>query len=746
MALDPIYTLPQVVLLIALAVAAAVWLYRRSVANARSGTGNSMCPTMVRSIAAIRVVLVALLAALLLNPVAVSSSHSSTKPPLLILMDGSKSMSISDVEGRSRLAAATSATLEDPDLMRRLRAQYDCRLLRIGDAAIPQEIDAFVKTAHADEMHTRIGESIQSSLSSVQNAYSGGVLLISDGRNNGDADPIAAAHNAKLRRFPIFTLCLGDTKLSPDVSIINHKPQVFAVPQQRVSLGVDVKSIGYAGKTAQVDLILGNKTLQTKSVVLDDHHVVPVGFDVQQDAKGSYRYTFSVRPMPQEQTTSNNSSSVLVEVLKSKARVLVLEGRPSWDAKFLIKALRTDPSISVDAIFKVTPIKFFAMMGTQQIDSQSAGRLKIPKTAAELSAYDVIIIGKGYESFFDAQDTEALRSFVADHAGKLIFLRGRPDERTEALRTLEPIQWSTEQINDIRMQLTEEGERNPAFTFDASQGTADAIQKLPNMVSATRVVGEKALAVVLARAAGVPSADAAPGTDKEMAVVAYQNYGQGRVLSLVGEGLWRWALLPPELKDYTACYSEFWTQMVRWMVNQSDFLPGQDVSLKTDRANYAIGEGVTLMAFVRGKAQTSLPPVAIAEPSGKSEHVTLGKGGAQADYVGTFRPDGPGEYIATLDRAKGGSLVVPFSVNSVSDEDLVTAADPTLMNQIAHESGGEALTIANVHDFPDKLKQARSTLTEKTASRSTWDRGWVLAFILALLTGEWILRRRNGMV
>jgi len=40
------------------------------------------------------------------------------------------------------------------------------------------------------------------------------------------------------------------------------------------------------------------------------------------------------------------------------------------------------------------------------------------------------------------------------------------------------------------------------------------------------------------------------------------------------------------MSGYSACFNEFWTQMVRWLVNQSDFLPGQDVSLKTDRASY----------------------------------------------------------------------------------------------------------------------------------------------------------------
>jgi hypothetical protein len=451
------------------------------------------------------VLAVATMAALLLNPVATSTSRDTTKPPFLLLIDTSHSMAVRDVDGRTRFEAARAATLEDTELMRRLRAQYDCRLLRMADTATPQEAEAFLKTAQPDGAHTRIGEAILAALGSVPNAASGGMLLVSDGRNNGESDPLMAAHQAKLRRFPLFTLCLGDTKQMPNVALVNRKPQVYAVPQQRVALTAEVQSVGYNGQTAQADLLRAGKVVQTRAILLDDHKPAPLSFEVQESREGVYHYTLSVRPMPKERTTSNNRSSVFLQVLKSKARVLVLEGRPSWDAKFLLKALRTDPSIEVDAIFKITNEKYSALTGGVQTDSQSSGAIKIPRTAAELGRYDVVIIGKGYEGFFDARDTDALKSFVADHAGNLIFLRGKPDERTDALPRLEPIQWSADQINDIRMQLTEEGQRNPAFNFSNVASAQDALQRLPTIVSATKVVGEKALSVVLARAAGTAS-------------------------------------------------------------------------------------------------------------------------------------------------------------------------------------------------------------------------------------------------
>src|SRR5205085_5911849 len=120
---------------------------------------------------------------------------------------------------------------------------------------------------------------------------------------------------------------------------------------------------GYDGQTAQVDLLKEGRVVGTKPVALSDRQPAPVSFPVKETAEGSYRYALAARPMPGEGSTSNNRSTILLQVLKSRARVLVLEGRPSWDAKFLIQALRSDPGIEIDAVFKLTNDKYFAVKG-----------------------------------------------------------------------------------------------------------------------------------------------------------------------------------------------------------------------------------------------------------------------------------------------------------------------------------------------------------------------------------------------
>jgi hypothetical protein len=735
----PVFPLLQVAVLVLLAAVAAVWLYRREEPSASWRGGGPLLLALLRALVVTGV------AALLLNPVWTRAEKETGKPPLLVLLDTSHSMAVPDVKGQPRFDAARRM-LQNGKLQRDFGDRFTPVFFSVSESATRQDGGAFLKTARPDGAHTALGEAIAAAIGTAGSAPSGGVLLLSDGRNNGELSPVDVAKQAKARKFPVFTVCLGTSAAGRDVSLVNRRPQVYAAPKQEVSLAAEVQSAGYQGQRAQVDLLKAGKAVASRSVLLDDGKAVPVSFSVVEAKPGFYHYAMKVRPLPAEGSDANNRTSLFLSVLDSKIRVLVLEGRPTWDAKFLIQALHSDPSVEVDAIFKLTGDKFFAVKGTADPGALPVKQVKVPSTPAELAKYDVVVIGRGFEEFFTDKDAASLKQYVGDHAGNLIFLRGNPEERASVLQDLEPVRWSDEQVRDFRMQVTEEGRSNPAFTFGASGDPETVIQKLPTMISATRVEEEKALSVVLARASGVPGAAAG---NKEMAVLAYQNYGQGKAVALIGQGLWRWAFLPPELKDYAGCYRDFWTQLVRWLVSQSDFLPGQDVSLKTDRAGYSPGETVNFMAFLRGKGMGRLPPLKIAGPSGKVSQLVLGKGsGSQADFAGAFKPREAGEYVATLalPGSRSGSVTAPFSVFETREEDIVTAADPQLMRQIAQAGGGEALSLGELDSLPQRLREAQSLLFTRTEPRPAWDRWWVLAALLGVLSLEWMVRRRLGMV
>lgn len=744
---DPPFLPVQTVALALLAIGAAVTLYLRWELRQRARRD--------RGLLILRGAVVVLLALILLNPVVNAAAPAShAKAPFLILLDTSRSMNTADAGDplpaqETRWNAAKHAVLENRALLNTLQQRYTVRFYGFDARATAQSPEALSAQAQPAGSRTVIGDAINQAVNAAQPAarsesaatVHGGLLLVSDGRDNGEASPVEAAHVAKTLGFPVYTLCLGRETKQKDLQVVARRPQSFAAPNQPVELAAEIRDSGIPAANVRVTLLREGRQVASQTVAVSPGRK-EVTFPVKEPNKGFYRYSIACMPVPDETDTTNNRASIFLNILDTRARVLLLEGFPSWDSKFLAQTLRDDPAITLDSIYQLTETKPFALHG-----SADKPLLTVPRTAADFSHYDVVILGKGYESFFDAVSTEALKQWIADRGGNLVFLRGRPDERTPALADLEPVTFGNQELEAARLRLTEAGRSHPGFSFDTGQDAQTVVQKLPSLISATRVQGEKALAVVLARAAGTE--DTADNT-KEMAMLAYQRYGQGKVLAVVGQGLWRWAFLPPDLAPYGQVYKEFWTQTLRWLISESDFLPGQRIALHTDRATYSDKETVTLLGYLRGPKPAHLPPIHLTTPGGKTTTLVPTRGdGKTADFTATYRPTQPGEYTATTALPGGSEKALPtattFTVYPGQQEDANRSADPALMRQIAAAGGGQSLRPQELAGLPDSLHAAEQAALRTNAPRTAWDRAWVLALLLSLLTVEWLLRRRTGL-
>lgn len=733
---DPPFLPLHTTLLAVLAAGAVLTLYLRHELRAQSRRSLVL--------AGLRTGLVLALAFILLNPVVVVSSESPKgKRPFLLLLDTSRSMSTNDVEGGSRYVAARKATLENNALMAALAERYDLRVFGFSERPEASHSEALRKLQRPNGNRTNIGAALAGAASTLGGKQRGGgeMLLVSDGRDTSDSFPLEAARALKASGFTLSTLCVGRQTRQRDLQVIARKTQVFASPGQEVRLAAEVASTGLPRTRTRVELMRDGQSVTAREVVVEPGRT-EVDFPVRQASKGLYRYAIRVAAAPEEPNTANNRASVFLIVTNDRVRVLFLEGRPSWDSKFLAQALRSDPTVTVDVIYKLTDTKFFAVIGGSEKEKKEG--IAVPRTLEQMSQYDVIIFGKGFEEFYDQAGATTLKEWIATRGGNVVFLRGRSDERTAALRDIEPVAWSDQELGELRMRLTEEGKTHPGFAFPISEDAQTVVKRLPPLVSATRVQGEKALAVVLARAEGADS----DRDVREMATLAYQRYGEGKVMAIVGQGLWRWAMLPPELEGYRKVYQEFWTQTVRWMVSESDFLPGQNIAVKTDRTSYAPGETVHFRGYIRGNKSATPPTLSLALPNGKAARLASARGdGKQADFTATFRPTLPGEYVVTIESVGGKTApaAAHFTVNPGHEEDLNRSADPDLMCQLAALGGGQTYSLRDIDDLPQQLRAAELARERKADPRTAWDRPWVLLTLMLLLGAEWWLRRKSGL-
>ncbi|MFZ5829461.1 MAG: hypothetical protein ACOY3P_05205, partial [Planctomycetota bacterium] len=67
------------------------------------------------------------------------------------------------------------------------------------------------------------------------------------------------------------------------------------------------------------------------------------------------------------------------------------------------------------------------------------------------------------------------------------------------------------------------------------------------------------------------------------------------------------------------------------------------------------------------------------------------------------------------------------------------------MRAAAEQTGGRFFTLADVDELPRYLPPGRPVPIEALPSVPLWNRWPVLLLVLALLTGEWCLRKWAGM-
>jgi hypothetical protein len=240
-----------------------------------------------------------------------------------------------------------------------------------------------------------------------------------------------------------------------------------------------------------------------------------------------------------------------------------------------------------------------------------------------------------------------------------------------------------------------------------------------------------------------------------MPAIVYQPYGSGRVVCLEGAGMWRWAFLPPasQQQDQEEVYGNLWHSLLRWLISGANLLPGQKMTLRTDKVSFNTTDNATVTLMTRDESAASALPQIELIPEGADKPAQTVKPIPAGDEPGTFRvPFGKlpeGRYQARIAGApaEDAAAKTVFDVKLLGEEQLNLAARPDLMKRIADDSGGAAIEDDNLasieQQFAQHMERTRPAAIHRT---SAWDRGWVLLAVLALWGITWALRRSGGLV
>ena len=201
-------------------------------------------------------------------------------------------------------------------------------------------------------------------------------------------------------------------------------------------------------------------------------------FEVKQDKAGLYRYEVLADPLPGEVTTANNSSPLLLRVVDQPVRVLLLEGKPYWDTKFLIRTLSMDESVALTAVVQMAEGRLLqrtiARHGKATEDQWTIGNSagKFLADPAALASYQIVILGRNAEVFLSTEAVARLTKWLDTNDGSLVCFRGAPSQKiSERLDELMPVRWTASAESRFRAQWTEEGQ---SLRWLPGEGEADA--------------------------------------------------------------------------------------------------------------------------------------------------------------------------------------------------------------------------------------------------------------------------------
>ena len=690
----------------------AWWSYARSVPR----------PTGARfgALVGLRTAAFALVLFLLFEPVWTRVVSRGEAPLVAVLVDTSESLTLgaTGLAPDARVRAAVAGLPSDAAL----------RFYTFDGAATPRGPSLSADSLAFTGERTNIAAALERVEADFEGRNLRAVVLVSDGRVTDGRNP---AYVAERSRVPVFAAVAGDSLSGRDVRLARVATNDIGRVGSPLPLQAGIRATGYGGRATQVVVAENGRRVGSAAVSLPaDGGEAAVDLSVTPASAGLKTYTVTAVPVAGEATTRNNSESVTVRVLSDRRRVLVVAAAPSPDLVALRAVLDADRGLDVTVRTPRAPGAYYE------------GPLP-----AGLAAFDLVVLA-GFPGPA-ASDADVTRVGAAVRAGvPAVFLLARQTSlpKLAALADVLPVAPEALRAGVVEGGLapTAAGSEHPVLS---GLGVPPArLANLPPLaVSQTRWAlqpGAQTLATVRRGGAVL---------DAPLLVV--RQSGAVRTAALLGSGTWRWRTLPDGITDLAPVFPNLLDRLVRWTTAARDRRP---VRVRADRALFGEREPLTFT----GQVYTpDLAPVAdaavvltIRGPGGAAFTVPMRALGA-GRYAADAGPRPGGAYTFTAEATRGGARLGDdrgtFGVGRLAAEFREPGADVATMRQIALRSGGALVGLDTLGAFVRGLR-TRGALAERPFTRSdatpVLGLPWLLALIVALLTAEWVVRKRSGMV
>ncbi|MBX0333313.1 VWA domain-containing protein [Pontibacter sp. HSC-14F20] len=649
------------------------------------------------ALAAVRFVVVSFLCFLLLGPLLRYVKNSTQSPTIVFAVDNSQSVALFSDSVQLRQAQQGLQDLRNK--LQEQGIQTEVRIL--GESDAPEnlsELQYEVETTNLNQLLRDVQRDFEQ-----QNLA--GVVLLSDGIVNQGTSPTYANFN-----YTIYPVAVGDTVPKKDIVMASLRYNKVSYSGNRFPLEAELQQQGFDGSTVTVQLKENKKVIERKTVTLKaGQPLQQVPFQVMASGLGKRHYEVEVLPEQDEFTELNNSRSAYIDVVKGKIKVLVAAASPHPDIKALRAAIESNENYETELFIP-------GLTTLRQQDYDVAVLHQLPGRTAGGEAALNLVRQKNLPALYIVGPQSDIGNFNRLNVGIRINTPGQSDEVTSVI--------------------------NPNFsTFKVAEEATERLQQYP---PATVPYGDYQLnpntETVLYQQVGRVR------TTKPLLTV--QTVGDKRNAALLASGTWQWRLTETANHENAAVYDKLITNLVQLLTaprnkKRLNVYPQLNEYTSSDEIRFAAEAYNEALEPIYGQNIT----LKIQDTEGAEKSFEFANGENQSGVnIGTL-PGGRYTYTATtringsLQQDKG-----EFVVEERQLESLHAVADHNLLYQLGANTGSKLYYPAQIAQLEqDILKAEHKDLIYSTESLNDLvDLKWLFFVILALVCGEWFVRKYHG--
>jgi hypothetical protein len=624
-------------------------------------------------------------------------------------------------------------------------------------------------------------------------SFAAGVLLTTGAMDSTRAGNEVEGTNAAAGGAPVFVVTNYPAGLGPGVAMESVTVLGRAVRGVPVAVRAVVHARGMRGRESLLTISDDAKAQGAARVVWtgdDERQAVTIALVPK--AAGWANYSAKVEAANNEDA-AQLARPFTVYVEERRLRVLFFESEPTWEAKFIRRALEQSGLFEVDYLAQVSRAATIGISdesaggdveepgatgakkksGAATAASQAKLRAAL-QSAAALNAYDCVVVGATENSLLSAAESARLREWVARRGGGLVVLGGNSFNGSIVapsgkLYSLLP--------TEIGAQSFASGEREVSRGRPLeAEKTGGGATLTPTEAGAGGALfgylnaGEEAAAKAAALSGqGFRLGDLRPGasvlavsgqantngtSETGAALIAAMRYGAGRTLAFAPADSWRIRTSASgDEDDAGGAFNALWQGIVLWTA--AGARPPAEVVLSDESP--AEGSSVTAEIRVRDasftplkieKLNARLQP--LAEDAGdnsagvpRPREIGFAPDPADASvWRARFTAPARGRFVLETEYragAQSGNIGKHFAVVVASARETGAALDA--LRRAARESGGETIDAAD----KDALFRRLAAIPSSAESvRRAWElrSWWPLALLIPLLLStEWFLRR-----